>query len=116
MDKTHSTDSWSIDYSVEKKYVSISTKDYHVDPLKLSPDELLSMLQILDLVDKPIQTSTDLKDAILAHLHSAFSLNGSSYFFFFPSGQEQSLHSPVVVNFLSGHSFVQVAWEFATPS
>jgi hypothetical protein len=62
MEKTNSADSWSLDYSVEKKCVHISTNDYHADPLKLSADQLRNMLQIIDPTDKPIQTSADMQD------------------------------------------------------
>jgi hypothetical protein len=61
MEKAHSADAWTIDYSAGKKCVSISTNHYHADPLKLSVDQLRNMLQILDPTEKPVAPSADLK-------------------------------------------------------
>ena len=62
MEKANNADSWSIDYSVGKKCVYISTNDYHSDPLKLSADQLRKMLHRLDPTDEPVQLSEDVQE------------------------------------------------------
>lgn len=62
MGKINNADSWSIDYSVPKKCVSISTNDYHADPLELSAAQLRKMLLRLEAADTPVQLSGDVQE------------------------------------------------------
>jgi hypothetical protein len=59
MGKANSSAAWSIDYSLEKKCVSISTNDYHAGPLELSAAQLRKMLLRLEPEDAPVHLPVD---------------------------------------------------------
>jgi hypothetical protein len=62
MGKANSSDAWSIDYSVAKKCVSISTNDYHVGPLELTAAQLRKMLLRLEAIDTSVPLSGDVQE------------------------------------------------------